>query len=235
MMDGTGNTEGAGVMALGSKRKSLVVRVFTLVELLVVVAVIAILSSLLLPALSRAKKAATDLACINNLKQCGALLFSYADDFNRYFPPANGWDFTQDPYTNATFTHGFNQYRMNPGTPKKYDSFALGLLWKLDYCNNPSLMFCEEIKSGYVHPTVGAQYWTYYHTYVYAGGMKQSGWGGANGEPCEKIGDYPGAVLAYDCFLFVAHRGMPSVLYADGAAMRVKTKSLAFGRKDLQR
>src|SRR5207253_3149739 len=44
---------------------------FTLVELLVVIAVIAILASLLLPALSRAKQSADNAVCQSNLRQQG--------------------------------------------------------------------------------------------------------------------------------------------------------------------
>src|SRR5437870_801356 len=53
---------------------------FTLVELLVVVAVIMILAALLLPVLSKAKAQAQRILCLNNLKQLGLVWTLYADD-----------------------------------------------------------------------------------------------------------------------------------------------------------
>lgn len=53
---------------------------FTLVELLIVIAIIAILSSMLLPVLGRARETADRIACTSNQKQIGLAYHNYADD-----------------------------------------------------------------------------------------------------------------------------------------------------------
>src|SRR5689334_4119684 len=59
---------------------------FTLVELLVVVAIIAILAAMLLPAMARAKQKAQTSNCISNLKQAGVALEMYAQDHDETLP-----------------------------------------------------------------------------------------------------------------------------------------------------
>lgn len=62
-------------------------RAFTLVELLVVIAVIGILAALLLPVLSSAKEKARRARCVNNLRQIGLGMTMYANDNNDFVVP----------------------------------------------------------------------------------------------------------------------------------------------------
>src|SRR6266496_6601099 len=59
---------------------------FTLVELLVVIAVIAILAGLLWPALARAKQKAIQAGCLSNMKQISHALQMYLDDNTDVLP-----------------------------------------------------------------------------------------------------------------------------------------------------
>jgi prepilin-type N-terminal cleavage/methylation domain-containing protein len=61
-------------------------RAFSLLELLITIAIIALLAALLLPAISRAKESGRRVACLNNVRQINLALQLYADENEGSFP-----------------------------------------------------------------------------------------------------------------------------------------------------
>ena len=72
---------------MGTHRRKSVSRAFTLVELLVVIGIIALLVSILLPSLNKAREAAKTLQCLSNLRQFGQANAIYAAQFKNWNVP----------------------------------------------------------------------------------------------------------------------------------------------------
>src|SRR5690606_27489202 len=64
--------------------------VFTLIELVVVVAILAILASMLLPAISKARERGRAIVCVSNMRQLGLGLISYSSDHDEALPQYYG-------------------------------------------------------------------------------------------------------------------------------------------------
>lgn len=73
---------------------------FTLVELLVVIGIIALLISILLPSLSKARESANRVKCASSLRQIGQGFMLYGLEYNGYWPPSKLY------VPNSTYTIG---------------------------------------------------------------------------------------------------------------------------------
>lgn len=61
-------------------------RIFTLIELMIVISIIAILAALLLPVLNKAREKAYEIQCVNRIKQLNQAVTLYCDDYNSHLP-----------------------------------------------------------------------------------------------------------------------------------------------------
>ena len=96
-------------------------RGFTLIELLVVISIIALLISLLLPALARAKILALRIECASNLQQIGIALHEYTNEYRGQYPLANVGNF---PFADQLF-FGSESYPIAGLPMLYYDSFGV--------------------------------------------------------------------------------------------------------------
>lgn len=129
-------------------------RAFTLVELLVVIASVAMLAVLLLTTLSRRQVRAEVTGCANNLRQLAIGTFLYANDHAGWLPPYRA----DEPNMNEVslsgneaallFRDGMEQTKVER-TFDQYGTFEnAGYLFPLSYAGDGGIYFCPALRSG---------------------------------------------------------------------------------------
>lgn len=87
---------------------------FTVVELIVVIAIIGVLIAVLLPSLSTARKVAQVSVCASSQRQIGVAFEGYVHNWNRTYPFANPADTTTGGYTNPAVRNNWPDARNFP-------------------------------------------------------------------------------------------------------------------------
>jgi prepilin-type processing-associated H-X9-DG protein len=119
------------------------------VELLVVIGIIAVLVSILLPSLARARAQANLIYCESNFRQVYSALLFYGQDNGGYLPRCADGDWSE-PYLEADIAFTLTQY-LNSSTPKTtggepYGPIAQALLC-VDRIEDPSLCWFPSVKN----------------------------------------------------------------------------------------
>jgi len=113
-------------------------RAFTLIEVLVVVAIIALLVAVLLPSLARAREQARATVCLSHLHQQGIALSGYSSDHKAVLPMAGSFRYT---LMEGAYYVGMSE----PGMPH-WVPVNLGALYPKYIGNSPELFYCPNNK-----------------------------------------------------------------------------------------
>lgn len=157
-----------------SKRKSHF-RAFTLIELLVVISIIALLVSILLPSLQKAREHAKRAVCGQRLHQCSIALIGYALDYGEKLPPHDNYPYPALPSETVKGSDWCQKHPfIVPYMSKSQDGEYVSAFYE-SYIIDHEALFCPNQKD-----TPDASSFTYSIGYHYYGGFTGDGIDGLN-------------------------------------------------------
>ncbi|MBP5232385.1 MAG: type II secretion system protein [Planctomycetes bacterium] len=200
---------------------------FTLIEMLVVIAIIAILASMMSPSLMSALDASRKAACQNNLRQQYLGLATYAGDFNDCLPGSPQWELVMPTLAAVTaaqagFMHFVHNYLGVATEPKAGMEARVGAMNDVLAC--PGIAEHYPVNAGWPGAKAFLDY-GYYSSTQLMPRVRLSRVGGSSPFPrmvaCDRVfyatqeGDHP--IQAQSRYL-VGHRGKGgNVLAGDGS------------------
>lgn len=126
-------------------------KAFTLIELLIVIAIISVLAAILFPVFSRARENARRASCMSNLKQVGLGFIMYTQDYDEHMPP-----YSQALGSgNYTYPNGKISTAMNAGWP----------ILIYPYVKNWQAYNCPSAESQYAGGAIAAHFFPYSYNY----------------------------------------------------------------------
>ncbi len=124
---------------------------FTLVEMLVVISIVALLTGLLMPSISRARQAADRLRCANHLRQVGAAIVGYLDDHAERLPALEAIETNNPRYSDGMILTSQTGEEVD-GLGRLMNSAPLG-----GYLPDTELLYCPCHKGEHPHSRYASQ------------------------------------------------------------------------------
>lgn len=125
---------------------------FTLIELLVSIAIIAVLISIMVPALTRARAHGRMTACLSNLRGQGMSMLGYTVDYQGALPPKRDWDYS------GGYTDSYDGFLINEILAQHDHTKFDPPLKEYDWCRPVGIWRCPDARdrdrrthSGIIH------------------------------------------------------------------------------------